>query len=99
MSYKLIFDPKALRELSDSWNWYEQRQTGLGNEFEKEVYNRIKYIEQDPERYPQKRKSYREIKIKKYPFLIVYKFYRKGKTVLIVSIFHTSRNPKHKYAG
>lgn len=68
MSFKLILDSRAIKELSDSWNWYENRRIGLGNTFENEIYRRLKEIEHNPERYPQKRKPYRETKIKRFPF-------------------------------
>lgn len=99
MSYQLVFDIKASKEFSNSFDWYEDQQEGLGNRFEKAVYEKLNDIQQYPERYPQKRKPYREIKVKKFPFLIVYKFYKLKNTILIISIFHTSRNPKHKYTG
>lgn len=97
MSYQLIFDAKASKEFLDSLDWYEDQQEGLGNKFEKAVYQRLSEIQQNPERYSQKRKPYHETKVKRFPFLIVYKFYKLKKTIFIVSVFHTSRNPKQKY--
>lgn len=97
MINEIVFESRALKEIADSWNWYEQSQVGLGNKFEKAVYNRLDEIQKDPERYPQKKKPYRETGIKKYPFLIIYKFYKVEKIILVISIFHTSRNPKSKY--
>jgi plasmid stabilization system protein ParE len=97
MNNKLIFDPRATKEFIDSWYWYEQHQVGLGNKFEVAVYNKLEEIQQNPERYPKKRVSYRETKIKKFPFLIIYKFYKEETLITVFSIFHTSRNPKLKY--
>jgi len=99
MSYQLIFEAKAVKEFSDSFDWYEDQQEELGNRFEKAVYEKLSEIQKYPERYPQKRKPYRETGIKKFPFLIVYEFDKLKNTIFIISIFHTSRNPKYKYTG
>lgn len=97
MSYQLIFENKALKEFSDSFDWYEDQQAGLGNKFEKAVYQRLSEIQQNPERYPRKIKHYHETKIKKFSFLIVYRIYEQKKIILVVSVFHASRNPKWKF--
>ena len=52
MSYQLIFDAKAVKEFSDSFDWYEDQQTGLGDRFENAIFERLNEIQQYPERYP-----------------------------------------------
>jgi len=37
-------------------------------------------------------------KINDFPYLIVYKLYPGKNFVLVISIFHTSRNPRKKFA-
>ncbi len=44
MSYKIILHPRARKELVEAWIWYEDKQFGLGDRFENEVYNRIEEI-------------------------------------------------------
>ncbi len=97
MNYEIIFESRATRELFEEWIWYEERQAGLGDKFENEVYKRIEQIKQNPERYPSRKKAFRESKIKRFPFLIIYKILEEEKIIFITSIFHTSRNPKSKY--
>jgi len=60
MSYKHIFLERARNELLDAWIWYEERQEGLGDGFKNEVYERIHEMEQHPERYAERKKSYWE---------------------------------------
>jgi toxin ParE1/3/4 len=47
-----ILSSRAQKEITKAWNWYEDRQPGLGDRFLKEVRARIEKIEQTPERYP-----------------------------------------------
>lgn len=92
-----ILSGKAQKEISKAWEWYEDRQRGLGDRFLKELKNRISLIEQNPDRYPSRYKSFKETSIPVFPFLIIYRISKKKKVVRIVSVFHTSLNPKQKY--
>jgi len=94
--YEIIFSGKAEAEVAKSWEWYEERQQGLGDRFVREVLSKVKLIEQHPERYPLRYKTYRETPVSVFPFLIIYRINKKRKIVRIVSVFHTSLNPKRK---
>ncbi len=97
MSYTVIFLSRALQELTEAWEWYENRKSGLGDEFKDRLINRVKNIKSYPERFPERKKAFREIKLKTFPYLIIYKIDNKRKVIAIVSVFHTSRNPNKKY--
>ena len=87
---------KARLELLEAWEWYEDKQSGLGDRFKQYVYNCISIIEQHPERYPERRKNYREAIVKIFPYLIIYRVHKKRKVIAIVSVFHTRRSPRKK---
>ena len=95
--YTSILSSRALKEIKQAWEWYEERQQNLGDRFVKEVINKIHLIEQNPERYPTCYKSYKEVPVPIFPFLIIYRLNRKKKSIRIVSVFHTSLNPKKKF--
>ena len=92
-----ILSSRAQREITEAWNWYEDRQPGLGDRFLKEVRARIEKIEQTPERYPTRFRSYKETPVPVFPFLIIYRINKRKKLIRIVSVFHTSLDPKKKY--
>ena len=94
--YLTMFSSRVQKEIAKSWEWYEERQSGLGDRFVKEVLTKIKLIEQHLERYPTRHKSYKETPIAVFPFLIIYRLNTRKKIIRIVSIFHTSLNPKRK---
>ena len=87
--------PKAQKEIIDAWEWYEDKQQGLGDRFLKEVHNKIKSIAANPLHYPLKGK-YREAQINIFPYLIIFKVDLKNDVVLVVSVFHMSRHPQKK---
>jgi len=92
-----ILSTRAQKEIMEAWEWYEERQQSLGDRFVKEVIDKIRLIEQNPERYPTRYKFYKETSVTIFPFLIIYRINSKKKSVRIVSVFHTSLNPKKKF--
>ena len=85
--------PRAQKEILDTWEWYENKQPGLGDHFKQEVRDKINLIVKNPLHYPLKGK-YREAQIDIFPFLLIYKIIKDK--IFIVSVFHTSRHPKKK---
>lgn len=97
MAIKVDFYPKAEVEYNDAFNWYEDQLEGLGARFEYSIEKAIHNIINRPLSYPNKKYDCREYVVEGFPYLIIYKLYAETKTLLILSVFHTSRNPKEKY--
>ena len=95
MSYKASIAPKAIIEVYESSDWYEERQLGLGYRFEKEVASKIISIAKNPFHYSLKGK-YHEASLNDFPFLILYEIDQESKIVIIASVFHMSRHLKTK---
>jgi plasmid stabilization system protein ParE len=94
--YIIQFDPKADLEYQEAYAWYEEQLQGLGSRFESSLEQKLLSILSAPLLYPVKKYDVRECKINDFPYLIIYKFYPGKKLVFIISIFHTSRNPRKK---
>ena len=97
MSYTVIYYPVAEAEYLEAYDWYEEREEGLGQRFETALGDSISHIVNMPLSYPSKKSGRRECVMKDFPFIVVFKLYPKTETILIVSVFHTSRNPRKKY--
>ena len=97
MIYQLIINEKAQKEFEEAAVWYEGQLVGLGNRFINIVQAKLELITEFPERYPKRKRNFREAPIKIFPYNIVYTFYKKEGVVTVASIFHTSRNPANKY--
>lgn len=48
MNYSAVFLSKARQELADAWEWYEDRQRGLGDRFELYVFRKVNIILKTP---------------------------------------------------
>ena len=52
MSHEIIIRPEAEAELSETFNWYEDRAPGLGSEFLLAVDALLLSIVRNPQQYP-----------------------------------------------
>lgn len=95
-NFKIVIYLKAQKKLEESYKWYEKQKSGLGLKFINQVDDDLKSIANNPKLYSVKKRNYREFIMKIYSYLIVYKIKENNKEVIIISIFHTKRNPKLK---
>jgi len=93
----LQISEEADREWTEAALWYDKQSPGLGNRFIEMVESKLELISKYPERYPKRKGNFREALVNIFPYIIVYSFYETEKTVVVHSIFHTSRHPGKKY--
>lgn len=87
MNYEYIYDQIALREYIDAIRWYKSKSDKAAVNFVKEVTDRIKIICDNPLRFRNLYKNFRETSLKKYPYSIVYFLDERKKKVVITSMF------------
>jgi len=92
--YQVIFKPRAIEMQRDAYLWYEQQNEGLGELFLKELDYCYRKIQSFPSAYTLVNGNYRQMSLKRFPYVIVFKI--KDVEILIYAVFHTSRNPKEK---
>jgi hypothetical protein len=94
MTYTLEVKNEANIEIIEAYLYYEEKRTGLGEEFLEHLETYFNRIKIEPKHFPQKRTPYREAFIKRFPFLLIYEI-TKNK-VIVYSVFNTWQNPKKK---
>ncbi|MBW8199454.1 type II toxin-antitoxin system RelE/ParE family toxin [Flagellimonas abyssi] len=94
MTYILEIKDEANREIIEAYLYYQEKRTGLGEEFLEHLDGYFERIVANPKHFPQKRKPFREAFIKRFPFLIVYEI-TKNK-IIVYSVFNTWQNPEKK---
>lgn len=96
MAFTYWLQTSAEEEYLEAYMWYES-EAGLGEQFAVAFRKRIQEILNNPEQYGSKRRRFREVKLNKvFPYVIVYMI-KGNDSIVITSIFHTSRNPGKKY--
>lgn len=93
MSYTLILEEEAVFDIQQAFEWYEEQKSGLGYFFLEELDNCYQKISSYPFHYTSINHWLRRIKVHKFPYLIIYEI--EGNNVIINTIRHTGRNPKH----
>jgi plasmid stabilization system protein ParE len=93
--YQLIIRPYAIKMAENAYQWYEEQQNGLGDLFLLELENCYDKLVLFPVLYNKVRKDFRQIILKKFPYVVVYKIIEEK--VVVYSVFHTSRNPRKKF--
>lgn len=97
VNYTIEYLQKAQFELADAVDWYNEQKTNLGNEFGSAVSKKLKALENNPIRYPKIDRLHRQVSISRFPYCIVYLVLEAERKVIIISIFHHSRNPNKKF--
>ena len=92
MKYKLIVRPEAESELLEAVKWYEKKVRGLGANFLLNAEATIESILRIPEAYTLTYKNTRRALVRKFPFSVHYII--DGNNIVVLAIFHSSRNPK-----
>jgi len=97
MNIDILLHKEAYEEYIDAYYWYEKKNSDLGKRFMNTVDKKIQQIKQNPECYSITLHNYIQAKVEYFPYVIVYNYFPKRNLVFISSIYHNSRNPKHKY--
>ncbi len=90
MKPEIILRKKALTDIYEAINWYEEQKAGLGTEFFEEVQSSLKKIENNPKQFIKTDYNIRVAQTKRFPFLI-YFIIQKLK-ILIIAVLHASRD-------
>ncbi len=92
MKYELIISEIAETEISDAYIWYNFQKVNLGEVFRTELINAISNISKNPFAFQNRYKNIRIAYLKKFPYGI--HFNVKENIITVISVFHSSRNPK-----
>ena len=93
MKLPVIVSPEAKSEWTDAADWYEARDPGRGRLFSDAIDHALNLIGESPELFAPAFEDIRRCPISEYPYVIYYTV--EANHVLITSVFHTRRDPKH----
>ena len=92
--YKIEISQEVLADVDEILFWYKLHSEELSKEFYKHLLFGLSNILSNPKGYQQIFKNVRRYIVKKFPYSIVYKLYKRKSLIVIVSVNHNSRNPK-----
>ncbi|MEW6369204.1 MAG: type II toxin-antitoxin system RelE/ParE family toxin [Acidobacteriota bacterium] len=92
MAAELVVAPEIEQDLAEAYSWYEERRTGLGEDFLSCVDACIQTICRMPEIYAVVHGACRRALVRRFPYAVFYE-YRAG-VVYTYAVLHTARDPK-----
>jgi toxin ParE1/3/4 len=92
VSLPIIVTPAAEADLADARSWYDAQRPGLGDELLDCVGETFDRLRQTPELFGKVFKNLRATKVRRFPYLAVYRIDEDQITVL--AVYHTSRDPR-----
>lgn len=87
----LVFLPEARAEFDHGADWYEDRQTGLGVRFTLAVNAVLELVAKNPKMHAVVLDDARKAVVRGFPYCVYYR--DDGGAVVVLSVFHTSRDP------
>ncbi len=85
--------PLVEAELRKSAQWYEDRQSGLGDEFLDVILQLLRRIQDNPEHFPRIHHDVRgAVVTRRFPFRIYFR--KHGGLLEVLAILHNARNPE-----
>lgn len=93
MQYFLIVRQEAVEEMKAAYLYYESITEGLGERFLSELHKRYSEIAKHPQAYGfiDGKKTIRDIKIRHFPYQVIYEIV--DKNVVVLSVFNSYQNP------
>ena len=92
MSRRLVIRPEAEADLTDAFDWYEERVQGLGSEFLLCVDAVFSAIARNPQQYPRVHRAVRRALTRRFPYEVL--FVEDKARVVVLAVFHAKRNPE-----
>lgn len=91
MTPALVIRREVEAELKTVYDWYEEKETGLGDQFLLCIDAAFSAIRRSPGMFPIVHKQVRRVLIRRFPYGIYYLV--EEKKIAVIAVFHARRNP------
>lgn len=91
MSLEFLVRKRALDDMSEALEWYQDISKELGEKYLSSVEDRFEFLEQFPEAFQVRYNNVRMAPLNKFPFAIHYMI--DESKIVILRVLHTKRNP------
>jgi plasmid stabilization system protein ParE len=92
MIERIIYTPEADDDVAASYDWYESREPGLGEDFLRCIEACLLTIQRHPQIFPVAVDGFRRAPIRRFPYEIFYE--PTGDLITVYSVFHCSQDPQ-----
>jgi len=93
--HHIILKPGAVLMIKSAYDWYEEQRQGLGEIFLAELDICFKKLQSNPGSSRKILKNYQQARLKRFPYVVLFEIIKTD--IVVLSVFHTRRNPKNKF--
>jgi plasmid stabilization system protein ParE len=90
---RVLILPRALSDVEEARNWYEEQREGLGLEFYESFEASLRVIRRFPAMYPVVLRDIRRCLMGRFPYGIIYRI-AEPDGIILVAVLHGSRDPE-----
>jgi plasmid stabilization system protein ParE len=94
MTYKTKTSPAAKEDIRKAAKWYKKAKPGLGIEFTTRIRQRVADLLENPRVCQIRYKEVHTAVVRQFPFMIHYTVNQQTKTIEIIAVLSTHRDPK-----
>jgi plasmid stabilization system protein ParE len=92
MALPVVYRRKVGRDLAGEYGWYEDQRAGLGEEFLAAIHATFDAIERIPEIFRRVHGEVRRANVSRFPYAVFFRI--DPKSVVVLTVLHTARDPK-----
>lgn len=92
MAYKLVIKPLAELDIAESYQWYDEKLEGLGDDFLNELERSLELIKTNPHQYQVRYKATRMAKLRRFPVCLHYLIGEEA--IFVQAVLSTYRSPR-----
>jgi len=95
MSFRVLLRPEAEVDIGEAATWYEDQQSGLGDEFLEAVVQAVDALSANPllTSVRHRRRNIRWVFSERFPYRVIYEVAKD--TVVIIAVLHAARHDRH----
>jgi len=88
----VVFRPEAAVDVIETRKWYDNQQTGLGDDFRNALADIVERVQAMPRMYVVVVKSVHRAKLRRFPYLLYYRV--REDRIEVLAVLHSSRDPR-----
>lgn len=92
MAYRIILSSDAEQDFKESVEWYENQKKGLSLDFILELNSTFQRITSQPTIFSESFNGLRSAVLRRFSFVVYFQVIPDTRMVLVLAIWHTSRN-------
>lgn len=92
MRLPVVLSPEAEKEYDEAVDWYDKQRSGLGLDFADAIRAVLARIGANPRMHAVVYRDVRKAVVRKFRYVVIYR--AEPARVSVISVFHTSRDPK-----